>query len=275
MNRAAKNKFDRSLSLLRRLFFVPKCAGCQRRLYPIIKEDLLNRGKVCLCDICISSWQRARTEMCKNCGGTSERCTCLPNKRLFSQETIPSLFFYKPGEKSVENNIIYKMKQRKNKELFCFVALELSPALSKLLCECGATAEECIFTYIPRKRESLMRFSCDQGKDLCRSLCDELGGKFASLFVRSGGDEQKRLGERQRAKNIKSSVFLRSTHSFFTTYRSSRAPENLVSGKTVIIADDIMTTGATVSRGMRLLMDAGAASVIAVCVARSDMKGKK
>ena len=53
--------------------------------------------------------------------------------------------------------------------------------------------------------------------------------------------------------------------------------ENLfytLKGKTVVVIDDVITSGATVKRAVELLQDAGAERVLVSCVAKTKLKGK-
>jgi predicted amidophosphoribosyltransferase len=54
---------------------------------------------------------------------------------------------------------------------------------------------------------------------------------------------------------------------------SVKKPEE-VKGKHIILADDLVTTGATVSEAARMLKDAGATDVVCICIANSDRKRK-
>ena len=85
---------------------------------------------------------------------------------------------------------------------------------------------------------------------------------------------QKRLDARKRKKNIDKSIFLSRNIPRLCRKRGVRGLSELLKGKCVVLVDDVVTTGATMSRAKALLDGAGAERVIITAVARGD-KGAK
>ena len=87
--------------------------------------------------------------------------------------------------------------------------------------------------------------------------CD---GDFAALIRRTHrkAREQKTLNAAERSVNATSSYIL-----------SDKAAE-AVRDRTVVVCDDLCTTGATLGRCAEMLVEAGARSVILCTVARTD-----
>ncbi len=266
---------SKRFSLLSRLLLVPKCASCDERLSPFAEHHKLTHGYACLCDKCREAWQMAKSEMCHTCYLTADKCTCLPRGKGFSQPYIPSLFFYHPDKSKPQNKVIYSLKHKDNSELVGFLAKELSVRLERMLSENGVSAQACIFTWIPRKRASLIKDGFDQGERLCAALAAELGGKSYPLFVRVGGKEQKRLEKQERTANAESSVFLNYCMRGVRATDEIERIDEIFRGKTVVIIDDIITTGATLSRGISELMSSGASRVFVCCAARYEATTKK
>ncbi len=213
--------------------------------------------------------------MCVDCGGTADTCVCIPSKEISDQGSIPSVFFYDPNANDAKCRIIYNIKRTKNKEMFDFAALEISHSLLRLLKDRELLPHDCIFTWIPRSKKAALKYGVDQGKKLCISLSKALGGEYAPLFIRKGGAKQKSLDKKGRIDNIKSSVFLNSTLKGFKRGGKHGSIEALVENRTVIIVDDVITTGATVSHGIKLLRTVGTGAVIVCCVARTSRNYKK
>lgn len=260
-------KATNPLITLRRLVLVPKCAACGVRLEPFSQNDYLTRGSICFCDSCLEMWEEAGDELCHICYMNVDICNCFPNKEKFEQEYIPSVCFYHPEEQKIQNKVIYTLKHRHDKELFEFLARELAIKVENMLKEANIDIDKCVLTWIPRKRSSVLKYGFDQARELCKRLKEELGGvKTVALFRRYGGKEQKKLSAHQRRRNVTESILLSKK---FDGIRKKKY-NGLIKNYTVIIVDDVLTTGETLGRGASLLKKSGAKRVMVCCVARSD-----
>ena len=117
-----------------------------------------------------------------------------------------------------------------------------------------------LFTYPPRRRSAVREDGFDQAQRLAKALAGACDGDFAALIRRTHrkAREQKTLNAEERAVNATSSYIL-----------ADKAAE-AVRDRTVVICDDLCTTGATLNRCAALLVEAGARSVILCTVARTD-----
>ena len=97
----------------------------------------------------------------------------------------------------------------------------------------------------------------NQSALLAESLAKRIDRKFlAGVVARIGHPKrQSSLSEEERAENVKGTFVV-------------REPE-LVRGRTILLVDDIMTTGSTLSECAKTLKDAGAWRVWSVTLARS------
>ena len=259
---------------LRRLFFVPTCAGCKTRLDPIVKKTNLNHGLPCLCDKCLPLFYKTTAQMCHNCGKVAGECTCMPLKNTFTQPHIPSLFFYHPDDRWVASRSIYVFKRKRYVDLCEFFTAELAPKVTELLSLLEILPQDCIFTYIPRTDKALRKHGFDQGRLLAESLCKRVGGDCTlSLLVRISGKEQKKLSHKERQKNATESIF--ANESKRVLKRKAKSTTELLGGKTVILVDDVITTGASLKRGISELKHLGAKTVLVAAIARCEIKKKK
>ena len=236
------------------LLFPPKCMVCGRRID--VAENILSLN--CICDKCRPNYEMGFYSVCGECNLAVSVCTC--GAKIGKREISPiaKCFYYKPDcERGTHNRIIYSLKHRDDKRFSRFLGRELSSSVGNMLSKEGIDPDLCIFTYVPRRREAINKDGFDQGKRLARYTAFELGMKrsFRTLIIRRDGDEQKKLNKVQRQKNLENSLRLR---------RGVK-----LSGKTVCVIDDVVTSGATMLAAEKLLITGGAERVVFACVARS------
>ncbi len=260
---------------LKRLIFIPVCASCKERLSPFAKNEGMMHGNICFCDKCLKGWEEAKAQACPVCFQTACDCLCAPEFFKKRQPNIPSLCFYHPEKHDAQSNAVITMKRVRDTELFTFMAKELSWRVEKTLRKMGVRASDCIFTWVPRKRNAISRVGFDQGRELCRAVARELGGEVLPLFARFYGKEQKKLDRHGRARNAERSIVLNSSLSGFPRYFKEEKLEDVISGRSIVIIDDVMTSGATLKKGASLLMESGAGEIAVACVARAEGRAKK
>lgn len=100
----------------------------------------------------------------------------------------------------------------------------------------------------------------NQAERIARPLAAEIGAPFRDLLRRSRSTRpQARLSRAERLRNPAGAFALR------RGWRATR----WVTGRRVLLVDDVVTTGATLSAAATVLKDAGAASVTAAAAART------
>ncbi|MCH5200024.1 MAG: ComF family protein [Oscillospiraceae bacterium] len=113
-----------------------------------------------------------------------------------------------------------------------------------------------IITYVPMRRRDKLRRGYNQTAIIAREL-GQLADKPCKPLLKKVRDtsQQKTLGAADRRKNVKDAF----------AYRSSRD----ISGKTVLIIDDVCTTGSTLNEAASKLKYAGAKAVSAAVFAKT------
>lgn len=243
----------RMTKMLRRLLFPPKCAACGVLLDGADREE-----PRALCKACLVKWDAQKNALCHCCGYPVADCknpvAMMPRHGI---DTLIKLVEYEPQKRSgVGNRVIFKLKDQENTELQAFLAAELAPALKKQLTVLGQTPENTVLAWAPRSKKAERERGFDQSRGLCMALAHELGTtKPQQMIRRTGGGVQKALGQEQRRKNA------------FSAFES--VPENCadLKGKCVILVDDVVTTGATLSACAAKLRPYKPAHIIAACVA--------
>lgn len=173
------------------------------------------------------------------------------------------LVAYDPGElRGVINKMINNGKRYRDNDMSRFLAEQLCYGIERILRELEAGREQTVVTYCPRNRHRVREYGFDQAELLALGIADIGGYELSSLLTRQRrgvSKSQKTLGFEARAINARRSVSL--------------TGEMDIKGKTVILVDDVVTSGATMAACASLLMGAGAENVVCVAVAE-DVRDK-
>lgn len=245
-----ENSLRRTASAARDLLFPPRCVGCGDLLPPFARRATV------FCPLCRTAWETAVTEAAADAAADASR-------------GLVYLVHYRPGHADgVPEKLIYHVKHQGDPRTFAFVAERLAPRLLDAAATLPARApvgedKPLLFTYPPRRRSAVREDGFDQAQRLAKALAVACEGDFAPLIRRTHrkSKEQKTLNAEERAVNATSSYIL-----------ADKAAE-AVRDRTVVICDDLCTTGATLNRCAALLVEAGARSVILCTVARTDSHG--
>ncbi len=274
----ARSVLRRAFSGARDLLFPPRCAACGTLLPPF-------DGTTALCPDCRSAWDEARLSAAEA-------------SALSAVAGHAYLVDYRTGRTDgVPERFIFHLKHKGDPRAFAFAAKGLSMgvrvALSAAEAASPASSERedpsapvfhasperggpsakrrgrgspvpPLYTYPPRRRAGMREDGFDQADRLARALSRELDGEFVPLLrrTRTPAEEQKTLDAEGRTENA--------THA----YTLRRGVSDRVRGRTVVLCDDLSTTGATLDACARLLTDAGAAAVVKVTVGQTADRGQ-
>lgn len=238
----------------RRFLAVRKCISCRKIL------DFDNSEEA-FCPNCRLKWDKAKTATCPTCFKSAIECRCMP-KRMSAAGAISLrklIFYQKDKMNEPQNKIIYFLKRNKNSRAAGFLARELSRAISEELelLEVGDFNSEAVVVWIPRGINARTAYGFDQSELICRAIGKALNIPFAQLIIRQkGGKEQKKLGREERAINIKNR---------FGISPVADVPKD----KVIVLLDDVVTTGASMSECVRLLHKSGYKSIICIAIAQN------
>lgn len=253
---------------IRHLFFPRRCVLCSK-----ITENLSRATP--LCSACRQVWQAALLKPCPECGQITMRCRCLPaalQKEKAAGVKLPQTEFYHlmPYEsgnlRAPAVKLLLRLKRQKDADALDFLASQMMP-----LCECAIAEHrvdaamdkrnaDWIITYTPRSRKASAKNGFDQSAALAKRLSHLLGIPCKQCFrhVRGRNTAQKTLNSAGRLENAGKSYQLYSKIE--------------LNGKRVLLVDDILTTGATLSACAGLLLTAGAAACICVTAAKTVLQ---
>jgi len=240
--------------------FPPRCAAC-RELLPFDAEN----GDAVLCPDCRGEWEREKLRKCPECGRAMIDCICMPDNlrnagcaSLFRLTEYDAENFF-----GAVNSIVNNLKRTNDKDDFIFFAEQMARSLRLKLEKYAVVIEEVVVTYAPRSRSARNVYGFDQSELLASEVAKALNADFRRLFIRRRrlfDRLQKKLSVIEREKNARRAIIGR------------RTGEN-IKGRTVIVVDDVITTGATTSVCVEILRLMGAGSVFCSCIATaSSMK---
>jgi ComF family protein len=127
----------------------------------------------------------------------------------------------------------------------------------------GLMPKDCLITFLPRSHKNKAKDGFDQSFRLAKALSLATGIKFVNCFDRKiKTDEQKNLNLYERQLNMNSAY-------------KPRNVENEVEGKTVILVDDIVTTGSSMAACARIAYSMGAYAVMGICLGYTEKINKK
>ncbi len=224
----------------------------------IVCGEMNTHGEGLLCRECEDDLKRSHLLICPECNSFARDCLCasfiMRNNNI--DILIKYAFYDADMRDSALNRIIKRLKRIPDCLAFAYFAAILSQPISQLATVRSYTKENTVVTHIPRSSKMIARDGHDQGEQFARAIAKRSGFRHVTLLRRlKHGKQQKYLNVDERMENVKGMFAAKNARS--------------VAGKNVILADDLVTTGATVSEAARVLYEAGAVQVVCVCIAKS------
>lgn len=225
--------------------FPPRCPACA--------EGVMQQGA--LCATCWGEMHFIVDPMCRACGlpfeysvGEGALCgRCMETPPAFTRAI--SVFRY--DDKSRPQILAFKFHDR----------TQLAPLFGGWLTRTGADfARMCdVIIPVPLHYRRLLARRYNQASLLARILAEKVGKPMLpdTLRRKRATSAQSGLSQKAREDNMRGAFMLP---------KEKRAD---VKGKTVLLVDDVMTTGATMNACARVLRDAGAKDIYALTLART------
>ena len=231
----------------------PRCVGCGERLS--VFDDSCEKA---FCEKCRSRWERAKSSICSICKRENIDCSC----KIKTVKNIKTISLIKFGEDACCDRLIYALKRHLNERLFDFAVDELYRRIKKEEKVLVTDFSKAVYVNVPRSVKTKNSFGFDHAQILATRLADRMSGEYCeALLRRYGGKAQKRLGANKRQKNVENRFIFNESED--------------IKGRTVILVDDVLTTGATAFECVKVLRKNGAAEVIFISIARSPKKKSK
>jgi ComF family protein len=238
------------LSQLTDILYPPRCHLCGRFLYPA--EEPVQPKHVCancratlapvthpLCTVCGISFPAStgQDHLCENCLRTNPWYDLVRAPYLYSGPIVEAVQKFK-----------YKSQT--------FLIATLGPLLSSFAREWITFSPESLTVPVPLHRQRLRERGFNQSLLLARAVSSELGTRldYLSLIRNRYTSTQTGLSKEARKKNVKGAF-------------SVVNPES-IKGETILLVDDVFTTGHTLNECARTLKRSGAQTVICLTLAR-------
>ena len=236
---------------------VPRCAVCGCLLGT---EEVMRgyRGSDVLCPACRAEWEREKLEPCDICGLPAMDCRCMPAAlHGAGAETLICLGDYQAD--TTVGRMILRMKRIRLRRAAAFAAAQLIPGIKRELAANNISPDAVTVTWAPRTKKAKRKYGHDQAELLARALAEQMACACEPLILRCGESrEQKKLSGAERRQNVQA-VF-------------AVNPKYDPAGRTVLLVDDVVTTGTTLGQACEILRNVGAACVLCVAPGRSRLR---
>lgn len=184
---------------------------------------------------------REGTALCIDCSSLIPRCSPVPHLTCVDRYTAATIYG------GVVEKLIHQLKYARRRSVANSLARFMSGRSAGLL------DEATIITYIPSSPGHYRSRGYNQGAALAKEVAKLSSLPCRPLLWRVGGSQQVGSDRRTRQRQA--------ARAFTPRY------QRIIRGATVLIVDDVVTTGATVSAAAGCLRLAGAARVLVMSVA--------
>lgn len=221
---------------------VPKCVLCNEKL------DYGDRG---LCKSCIEEYKKHKERDCPKCAKILSKCFCTyEDLESHGIKNLVKIFRYSKSEQSMPSNyLIYSLKQDNRNDVMDFLADELADAIKNNIPE---DLSEYVITNVPRRKAAIVNYGYDHAKALALRVSKKLGIEYTEILKSRSKSPQKSVYGHERIENAK------------FDYKCKK--DYTLKGKSVIIVDDIITTGASMSNCATLIRGLRPKRIIGACL---------
>ena len=231
---------------IRSIFFPQCCAFCNT----LIESDEF------VCKECDSRLPITGEETCLKCGCEKEFCDCSESEEHF-YDGIAAPFYFEDGVR----NSVFRLKFSGEK----YIAEPLSDYMSDCFRKNFSDIEFDCITYVPMEKRKQKLRGYNQSRLLAAHLSEKLNIKLADglIYKYCSTDIQHDLNYVERTGNI------------FGSFDVKNGKD--LSGRNILLVDDIKTTGSTLEECAKMLKLYGADKVfcLTVAVVKSKIDKKK
>ena len=220
------------------ILFPPRCAGCGAwgyRFCPCCYQNVILMPEP-QCTKCGDKLDTLSGSLCKR---------CIQFQPLFTE--VRSSALYQGGLQSAIHSLKYKGDLGLGESLAAFLLDEIKEQSWKID----------LVTCVPLDKQRYKERGYNQSEHLSRPLAHQMGKPFYPQAIR-------------RNRRTRSQVGLSIYERKHNVDRAFTGDRKIVSGKSVLIVDDVITTGATLSSCASALVIADAENVYGITLARAE-----
>lgn len=197
------------------------------------------------CQSCFDELPYTGEEFCRGCGNILKSCTCQQSENYFSR--CYAAFYYTD---SAKGGVVY-LKNTKND---IFPKLYAEKICTDINSDFYNFKADCIVP-VPMSRAKLRKRGFNQAKVLANALGQQLG---IPIYDNTLEKKESLVAQHKLSASMRKSNAAR-------LYYAGKNTD--VKGKTIILVDDVMTTGSTINTCAEILLEMGAKEIIAAVAA--------
>ncbi len=241
----AERNFGKLVNAILDVIFPPRCPGCG--------EVISLKATDAFCPQCREKWEKHKVEYCKRCGQRIDNCWCgVPLDKNSDITAEYHLVQYDKTANTVIKNLIYNIKNFNRKLVSDTIAREMYNELYPRV-----DFSNLVICYVPRSKGNIRKYGHDQSMNIAYAFSALSGIEVTPVLYHEGDVNQKQLNNAERRKNAQAS------------YHIINGAGKAIKNKTVILIDDVVTTGSSVTRCAKLLNGKGAKRVLVFSIAKT------
>ncbi|MFR5876558.1 MAG: ComF family protein [Eubacterium sp.] len=193
-----------------------------------------------LCENCESN-KRVNGAICKRCGCSVDDCKCKINDKV-KYECVAAPFYFENGA----SNAVYRFKFYGYTELAEAMANEMTETIKQRYCD----VEFDYITYVPLTKKRMRKRGYNQSQLLADFIAKNINVPCSELLLKVRETSSQRESTAvQRRQNLRNAF---------------KIVDNAdIKGKTILLIDDVKTTGSTLNECTKILKQNGAGAVYA------------